>query len=58
MITQDTSIDKQIKFWESKINQYLDVVKVNQKGEYCVIWLNNIQGWNREIMELQKQLTK
>jgi hypothetical protein len=58
MITQDTPIEKQIEFWESKINQYLDVVKVNQKGEYCVIWLNNIQGWNREIIELKKLQNK
>lgn len=56
MITQDTPIEKQIEFWESKINQYLDVVKKNKKGEYCEIWVNNIQGWNREIIELEKQI--
>ena len=58
MITQDTPIEKQIEFWESKINQYLDVVKVNPKGDNVVIWLNNIQGWNREIIELQKSVGK
>ena len=55
MITQDTPIEKQIEFLESKINQYLDVVKVNPKGENCLIWLNNIQGWNREVMYLKEQ---
>ena len=56
MITQDTPIEKQIEFWENKINQYLDVVKANPKGENCILWLNNIQGWNREIIELQNNL--
>lgn len=58
MINQDTPISKQIEFWENKINQYLDVIKVNPKGENAVLWLNNIQGWNREIIELQKYLQK
>jgi hypothetical protein len=58
MITQYTPIEKQIEFLESKINQYLDVVKVNPKGENAVTWLNNIQGWNREIIELQKSVGK
>lgn len=56
VITQDTPIEKQIEFWETKINQYLDVVKANPKGKNSVTWLNNIQGYNNEIIELQSKL--
>ena len=56
MITSDTPIDKQIKFYEGKINQYLETIMVNEKGENCLVWLGWIGNWNREIIELKKQL--
>ncbi len=58
MITQDTPIEKQIEFFEKKINQYLDVIKVNPKGESCVTWIGQIKSWNNEIIDLKKQLPK
>ena len=56
MIKPDTPIEKQIDFYKNKINQYLDVVKNNPKGKDATLHLNNIQRWNREIINLQKQL--
>lgn len=57
MITQDTPIEKQIQFFESKINQYCDVIKANPKGEENVrLWIEHLTGWNNEIIELKKQL--
>lgn len=56
MITQDTPIPKQIQFFESKINQYLDAIKVNEKGDTCKLWIQWINGWNNEIIDLKKQL--
>lgn len=58
MITPDTPIEKHIQFFENKINQYLDVIKVNPKGEGCTLWIEWIAGWNREIIELKKQLNQ
>lgn len=55
MITGDTPIEKKIQFYENKINQYLDVIKVNEKGENSLLWLGWIRGWNAEIIELKKQ---
>ena len=57
MIIPDTPIEWQIEFYEGKINQYLDVIKVNPKGdESCRLWIEWIAGWNREITELKRAL--
>jgi hypothetical protein len=59
MITQYTPVEKQIEFYENKINQYLDVIKINTKGdESCRLWIEWIAEWNREITELKKTIDK
>lgn len=57
VITNDTPIEKQIEFFEGKISQYLNVIKVNTKGtKECSIWISQIQGWNNEIIDLRNKL--
>lgn len=58
MFTNETPIEKQIQFYENKINQYLDVIKVNEKGSFCQIWIDWIVGWNKQITELKSRLDK
>jgi len=46
--------EERVKFLEGKINQYLDVIKVNTKGATCLLWIEWISTWNNEIIELNK----
>jgi len=56
MITQSTPLQKQIEFYENKIECYLNVVKGSPIGETCKLWIEWITDWNNEIIELKNRL--
>lgn len=57
MITSDSPIEKQIAFYENKINYYCDAIKSKPKGKEIDIQIGWIKSWNEEIILLNKRLS-
>lgn len=54
-----TPIEKQISFYEDKINHFCDAIKDNPKGEECTFlptWITWIKSWNDDIIILKRRL--
>lgn len=45
-------VEEQIRFLENKINDYIETIRSNPKGETCRLWIDWIKTWNDEIISL------
>lgn len=52
------TITKRVDFLQQKINWYCECIVATEKTESTRLWIEWINNWNNEVLELKEKLKK